>query len=100
MNKGLRHKVKVWGYIRRLRRLGLYDSGRVVNPRGVGYNLTGFRSSGKPCSCDMCSYSKYKRSKVREDVYGAILEGLQEFEHRYDEDWEQDDIVGRAMYWE
>lgn len=70
MNKGRRQEIAKRKYIKRLKNLGLLNEFPEAknNPRGehngIPYNLTGYVTTGKPCSCFMCSkHRKYNRAK-------------------------------------
>lgn len=54
MNKRRRHELKMLKYKKRLKQLSLKD--------GEG-NFYAYRSHGQPCSCFVCSHSKYNRAK-------------------------------------
>lgn len=56
MNKARRHELKMLRYKRRLRLYGLKE--------GAG-KFYAFRSHGAPCSCSLCSHTKYNRAKVK-----------------------------------
>lgn len=54
MNKARRHELKMLKYKKRLRNLNLKeDEGKLYS----------YRSHGAPCSCFVCSHSKYNRAK-------------------------------------
>ncbi|PSR54114.1 hypothetical protein AHMF7605_11590 [Adhaeribacter arboris] len=55
MDKGLRHQIKMRKYKKRLKQLNLQ------NTEGKFY---AYRSHGAPCSCHICSHTKYKREKM------------------------------------
>lgn len=81
MNKGLRHERKMNRYKRRLKNLGRKE--------GEG-KFYAYRSHGTPCSCGMCSYLKYNRAEAKRGLYKEKVEGLAEFNGRYNEDFEED----------
>ncbi len=78
MNKGRRQELKQLKYKKRLRQLGLYEESREKNPRGDNYNLTCYKTTGKPCSCYMCSYKKYDRAKVKNGRDMKAIKGIRE----------------------
>jgi hypothetical protein len=53
MNKGRRNELRDLKWNRRLKILGL----KRIDPK----DHIGYRDQGKPCSCVMCSFKKYKR---------------------------------------
>ncbi len=55
MDKALRHQMKMTRYKRRLRNVCLKQSENT--------KLYAYRSHGKPCSCHICSHSKYDKSE-------------------------------------
>lgn len=70
MNKGRRQEIKKRKYIKRLKTLGLlneFPEAR-ISPKGkhngIPFNFTGYVTTGKPCSCYVCSkHKKYNRAK-------------------------------------
>jgi len=60
MNKGHRHEIKMLKYKKRLDKYGLKE--------GEG-KLFAFRSHGAPCSCHICSHTKYKRAEIKKIRY-------------------------------
>jgi hypothetical protein len=71
-NKGEREEIKKRKYKQRLESYRLLKDHpeALVNPRGESYNFTGYKESGKPCSCYICSkHKKYKRSKNKNKDY-------------------------------
>jgi len=63
MNKARRNELKQLHYKRRLKQLGLKD-----DPSYYAY-----KSSGKPCSCYLCSPYKYNRAKEKQEIQETIL---------------------------
>lgn len=90
MNKHRRHELKMLKYKKRLRNLRIKEK--------EGGNYFSFRSHGSPCSCEICSHDKYKRTKEKYSSSKEIREGVQEFTHIYDGDWVQDEIIFNTMY--
>lgn len=66
INKGRRNELKQLKYKRRLKILApkLYEKA-VKNPKGDLFNMSGYKSHGKPCSCTVCSPYKYNRAKMK-----------------------------------
>lgn len=72
MNKGRRQELKNLKYKRRLKNLGLLHLSEFKVPNknavetcAIKANLNSYRTSGKPCSCFMCSPYKYNRAKEK-----------------------------------
>ena len=63
MNKARRHELKMLKYKKRLKNYQLKE--------GEG-NFYSFRSHGKPCSCFICSHSKYDRNNPNFKKGGVI----------------------------
>lgn len=72
MNKARRHELKMLKYKKRLNQLGLTE--------GENKNFHAYRSHGAPCSCFMCSHSKYKRARLAREQAEQIMQGLNEAE--------------------
>lgn len=53
MNKAERHRLKMKYYRRRLKKYGLTEKD----------NQHVFRTTGKPCSCNLCKIEKYSRKE-------------------------------------
>lgn len=70
MNKARRHELKMLKYKKRLKQLSLTP--------GVNKNYHAYRSHGKPCSCYVCSHSKYNRAKVNQGIGLKAIIGQQE----------------------
>jgi hypothetical protein len=60
MNKGRRTQLTELKYKKRLKNLGLKET----DPNSKYYC---YKSTGKPCSCPMCSPEKYKRTEKHKD---------------------------------
>jgi hypothetical protein len=56
INKGRRHELKMLKFRTRLKNYGLSESKA---------NTHAFRSTGKACSCYLCSTSKYKETGLK-----------------------------------
>lgn len=56
INKGRRHELKMLKYKKRINQLSIDET------KGKFY---GYRSHGQPCSCYMCSPTKFKREQKR-----------------------------------
>lgn len=72
MNKARRHELKMLKYKKRLKQLRLKE--------GVNKNYFAYRSHSCPCSCFMCSHSKYNRANIKMASMREIAkdyEGLQ-----------------------
>lgn len=54
MNKGRRNELTRLKYKKRLKNLGLKEA--------ENSNFYCYKSTGKPCSCPLCSPEKYKRT--------------------------------------
>lgn len=83
MNKARRHELKMLKYKKRLEIIGLLSEKTLKNPKGVGnhdipYNLTGYRNSGKPCSCYACQQPEdpYNRAQNKQRTYKELIEEL------------------------
>jgi 7-cyano-7-deazaguanine synthase in queuosine biosynthesis len=63
MNKGRRHELKMRHFKRRLKNLNL--------PMNGNHNC--YRTSGKPCSCYICSTDKYKHNGLNKIAYKELL---------------------------
>lgn len=72
MNKARRHELKMLKYKKRLKNIKQLTCKKLTNPKGVEngiiYNLTSYKTSGKPCSCAVCSPYKYNRAKQKHEV--------------------------------
>lgn len=66
-NKGRRQELKMLKYKRRLKNLSLKD--------GEG-KFYAFRSHGAPCSCLVCSHSKFNRAKEKQSVIEILENNL------------------------
>jgi hypothetical protein len=73
-NKGRRQELKKLKFLRRLKLYGLLQEW--IENKG---NFNGFRTTGKPCSCFICSgHKKYKRHLFKEETEDLITKCLQE----------------------
>lgn len=70
MNKARRNELKQLKYKRRLKIIGQCNAETLANPKGERYNFTGFKTSGKPCSCYACQQieDSYNRAKIKRQV--------------------------------
>lgn len=68
MNKALRQEVKKLKYKKRLLKIGAWNNDTMKSPIGERYNYTGYINHSSPCSCFMCSHSKYDRAKEKVDM--------------------------------
>jgi hypothetical protein len=62
MNKGRRHQLKMLKLKKRLQNYG-------AKPGDTG-NFHAFRTTGKPCSCHLCSPYRYAKG-IKKEEYGA-----------------------------
>ncbi len=63
MNKHRRHELKMLKYKKRLHNLNLKEG------EGKFYS---YRSHGAPCSCFMCSHSKYDRAQEKSKLLSLL----------------------------
>ena len=88
MNKLRRQELKTLKYKKRLKLIGRLNSDTLANPIGEGYNFTSLKNHSTPCSCFVCSHSKFKRSSSEERK--QIIDGVMYHHTYYDEDLEQE----------
>lgn len=69
MNKAERHRIKMVWYKRRLNNLRLPKN-------GVHFHV--YRTTGKPCSCAMCSPGKEKANGIKKKAYKEFQFELQQ----------------------
>lgn len=67
MNKARRQELKNLKYKKRLKQLKLLTNQRLMNPKDKGWNLTGYKNHGAPCSCMFCSNEKYNRARMKRE---------------------------------
>jgi len=67
MNKGRRHQLKMLKFKKRLRNYG-------AKPGNAGSNFHVFRTTGKPCSCFLCSPYKYAKGVKKEEYVAKRFE--------------------------
>ena len=70
MDKGRRTELTKLKYKKRLKQLGLKE--------GEG-KFTCYKSTGKPCSCEMCSPYKYNRTEKHKKTISNV-----EFDDKFD----------------
>jgi hypothetical protein len=69
MNKARRQELKQLKYKRRLKMYGFASAETLANPKGHNYNFTGYKTSGRPCSCLFCQKgTRYNRAKVKQEL--------------------------------
>ena len=61
MNKGLRNEIERQKFRKRVEQVGL----KMEDVHKPQNNLWAYKSTGKPCSCFMCSGLKYDRAKEK-----------------------------------
>ena len=61
MNKGLRNEIERRKFRKRIEQVGL----KMEDVHKPQNNLWGYKTSGKPCSCFMCSGLKYDRANEK-----------------------------------
>lgn len=64
MNKLLRNKLKRKQYIRRIKLIAAIDRKSWTDLDNADYTQC-YKTTGKPCSCVLCSREKYNRSKEK-----------------------------------
>jgi len=69
MNKGRRNELTRLKFKKRLEQLGLKQEDG---------NLFCYKTSGKPCSCEMCSPYKYKRTEKHKGNFEENFEENEE----------------------
>lgn len=63
MNKSRRQELKKLKFKRRLKLYGYKIGDKDIYGREI--NLNCYKTTGKPCSCDLCSPYKYNRNKEK-----------------------------------
>lgn len=79
MNKLLRKKLKRKNYLRRIKLLAAWDNLSWTKIDGERWTYS-YKTSGKPCSCSLCSSGKYNRTqfkKWKNEKYDCLLDGHQ-----------------------
>lgn len=64
MNKLLRNQLKRKHYLRRIKLRALWNDVKWVQIYGAKWTNR-YRTSGKPCSCSLCSLEKYNRAEFK-----------------------------------
>ena len=64
MNKGLRNEIERRKFRKRIEQVGL----KMEDVHKPQNNLWAYKSTGKPCSCFMCSGLKYNRAKEKSEA--------------------------------
>lgn len=70
MNKLLRNQLKRKHYLRRIKLRALWNDVKWTQIYGAKWTNC-YRTSGKPCSCSLCSpvkYSRVERNKWKEEL--------------------------------
>lgn len=67
MNKARRHELKMLKYKKRINILAAKSKSikAYLNGDSINVNCYALRTTGKPCSCEMCSPYKYNRAKEK-----------------------------------
>jgi hypothetical protein len=73
MNKARRHELKMLKFKKRLKKYNLLDT----NPT-MPIRINCFRTTGKPCSCWLCSPTSYKETGLKKAEYKVIQRELNE----------------------
>jgi hypothetical protein len=53
-----------------------YEREYLIQQSFAGEFSTSFRTTGRPCNCDMCTYLKYER-KSKGEIKKIIMDGLE-----------------------